>query len=285
MYYTSYEDLSDCLRRNAWKVPHDVELIVGVPRSGMIPALMLSELLGIRCTDLYTFTEGREAALGRRQKMLEGGKTGKVLVLDDTVYSGTEMRRVREKLEPMKWQYEFIFGCIYTDGRHAKEHVDLYFEDLWRPGEKRFYYEWNVLHHYEDRTIESMWDIDGLLCKNPPDDRNTAAYEAYLPEALPMVIPTTKVGALVTYRIEKYREVTEAWLRGQGVTYGALHMFPAPTREVRNKAANPAEYKAQIYRNAAWAKLFYESDAWQAERIQRMAGKPVWCYENGRMYV
>lgn len=52
MTYTTYEDLSNCIRRNVWKVPADVDLIVGVPRSGMIPALMLAELMNKRCADL-----------------------------------------------------------------------------------------------------------------------------------------------------------------------------------------------------------------------------------------
>ena len=71
MVYRSYEDLSSCLRRNLWKVPQDIDLIVGVPRSGMIPALMLAELMNKRCADIDAFIEEREMSCGGRQKLMQ----------------------------------------------------------------------------------------------------------------------------------------------------------------------------------------------------------------------
>ena len=284
MRYRSYEDLADCIRRKMWRVPSDVELIVGIPRSGMIPALMLAELLNKRCADLDAFIEGRQMSCGGRQRLMRGSGQGRVLVLDDTVFFGTAMRKARERLAPLADRYDLLFGCIYAEGMNAKQMVDIYFEDIYRTGEKTWLYEWNVLHHYAKKTQASMWDVDGLLCKDPPDDRNTEAYERYLPEAIPMIIPTTKVGALVTYRLERYRNVTEEWLRAQGVEYGHLMMFNAPDRDTRNRMLSPARYKAQIYGTTAWAGLFVESSELQAVRIHQLTGKPVFCYENGRMY-
>ena len=129
-----------------------------------------------------------------------------------------------------------------------------------------------------------MWDIDGLICKNPPMDKDLVAYEAYLPAAVPMIIPTTTIGALVTYRLEKYRTVTEQWLRQQGITWNRLVMFDAPDRNIRKTMMSAAEHKAMHYREASWAHLFVESDARQAERIYQLTSKPVFCYENGLVY-
>jgi uncharacterized HAD superfamily protein len=293
MVYTSYEDLSNCIRRNLWKVPQDVDLIVGVPRSGMIPALMLAELMNKRCATLDEFIDGREMSCGGRQRLMQetvateeqhiGRK--KVLVLDDTVFFGNAMRKARERLASLEGKYGIIYGCVYAEGRNAKEMVDLWLEDIWLPGEKMWLYEWNVLHHYGKKTHVSMWDIDGLVCKDPPDDRNTEAYEAYLPDAVPMVIPTTRVGAFVTYRLEKYRNVTEQWLHGHGIDYGLLFMFNAENRDMRNRTESPSQYKARLYREATWAHLFIESERRQAERIHQLTGKPVFCYENGQMYL
>jgi len=287
MVYRSYEDLSDCIRRNAWKVPADVDLIVGVPRSGMIPALMLAELLNKRCADLDTFVEGREMACGGRESLIRGEGVKKALVVDDTVYAGTAMRKAKERVQGCRRvkDTEVLFCTIYAEGRDAKGMVDIYFEDIWRPGEKMWLYEWNILHHYGKKTLSSMWDIDGLLCKDPPDDRNQERYESYLPNAIPMIIPTTTVGALVTYRLEKYRIVTEHWLKKHGVEYGQLLMFDARDRDERNRTMSPARYKAGLYGAASWAKLFIESEVRQAERIHELTGKPVFCYENGRMYL
>lgn len=284
MKYHSYQDLSDCIRRNVWKVPHDVDLIVGVPRSGMIPALMLAELLNKRCADLDGFIEGRVMQCGDRGRLMRKGTDGKVLVVDDTIYKGAELDKVRERLAPLSGQYQFLFAVIYAESAKAKDMVDICFEDTSCPGDQIFVKEWNALHLYKRHTGMSMWDIDGLLCKDPPNDKDKAAYEAYLPNALPMVLPTTKVGALVTFRIEPYRAVTEEWLRRYGVEYGRLVMFPAATREQRNRMMSPADFKAKQYAAAPWAKMFFESEAKQAERIFQMTRKPVFCYENGVFY-
>lgn len=284
MIYRTYEDLSDCIRRNIWKVPADVDLIVGVPRSGMIPAMMVAELLNKRCATLDDFVAGRVISCGDRERLMRSGMSNKVLVIDDTACLGHAMGIVRERTAPLRERYDILYASVYLDGADAKRIVDLYFEDLYT-GEGIYMYEWNALHHYPRKTRMSMWDIDGLVCKEPPSDRNQSAYEQYLPDAVPMIIPATKVGAFVTYRLEKYREVTERWLQRQGIRYIQLIMFNAKTREERNRRQESADFKAQQYAAATWAQLFYESDARQAERIHQLTGKPVFCYENGRMYL
>ena len=285
MVYRSYEDLADCLRRNAWKVPSDVGLIVGVPRSGMIPALMLAELLNRRCATLDDFVGGRVIQGGDRERLMRGGNPHKVLVIDDTTCLGHAMGIVRGRTAPLEGRYDITYASVYLDGEGAGRNVDLYFEDLYTPGDGIYLYEWNALHHYPRKTKVSMWDIDGLVCREPPRDRDQAAYERYLPEAIPMVVPTTRVGAFVTYRLEKYRAVTEEWLQRQGIRYGQLIMFDAQTREERNRREDSADFKARHYAAASWAMLFYESDARQARRIRELTGKPVFCYEDGRMYL
>ena len=287
MVYMSYEDMANCIRRNVWKVPKDVDLIVGIPRSGMIPALMIAELLNVRCATLDEFLYGMNMSCGGRGRLIRMGDVRRVLVLDDTVFLGNALRRVRKQVDEFVVRNEIsvIYGCVYAEGKYAKEMVSIYFEENYRPGEAWYFYEWNILHHYGKRTRAMMWDIDGLVCKDPPDDRDIESYEAYLPNAIPMIIPRTTIGAFVTYRMEKYRGVTEEWLRKQGIEYEHLLMHPADTRAQRKHDGSPAEYKAKIYREAQWAVLFVESSMHQAERIHQLSGKPVWCYENGRMYV
>lgn len=293
MIYTTYQDLSDCIRRNAWKVPADIDLIVGVPRSGMIPALMLAELLNKQCADLDAFLNGHIMSYGVRGNLSQNHvryaaampQQKKVLVIDDTVWAGNAINQARERLSSLAGQYDFIFCCVYAESENAKQMVDLYFEDTYRPGEKILFKEWNVLHLPQRRTKVSMWDIDGLLCKDPPDDSDTAAYEQYLPNAIPLIIPTTKIGALVTYRLERYRAVTEEWLHRHGIEYGQLVMFPSNDREERNHTQSPSRFKARQYAAATWAQVFYESETRQAERIYLLSSKPVFCYENGQMYI
>ena len=87
MNYTSIADMANTIRANIWKVPNDVCLIVGVPRSGMIAALLVGEFLHKPVIDLQGFLDGREPMSGSRGKHMRIG-TGRVLVLDDTLYTG-----------------------------------------------------------------------------------------------------------------------------------------------------------------------------------------------------
>ena len=275
--------MADTLRRGLWKVPYDVDMIVGIPRSGMIPALMLAELMNKRCADLDAFIGGREMSVGRRGGLMRRGTPGKVLIIDDSVASGNALLKVKDRLQSMEG-YTFLYACVYAESAEAIGMVDICFENIWQSGEKLYRKEWNILHLFPHLAKSGMWDIDSLLCKEPPNDKDTEAYEAYLAEAVPMVIPPTPVGAIVTYRLEKYREVTEAWLRRYGIEYRELVMFDAPDRVSRNKTISAGGYKGKVYAAARWAKLFYESDPHQAEVISKMSGKPCFCYEDGKMY-
>ena len=278
MQYFTYADMATAIRRNLWKVPSDIDLIVGVPRSGMIAALMLAETMNKRVADLDAFIAGQHMSSGGRGRNIRPGMPGKVLIIDDTVNQGVQMAKVRERLEPLKESYNFLFGCIYAEGRDAKAQVDLFLVDNYREGEDRWtLYEWNILHHYKSRSQAMIWDIDGLLCKEPPDERQTAAYEAYLPKAVPMIIPTTKIGMVCTYRLDKYRKQTEDWLRRHGIDYEQLVMAP-------NRHQDPAAFKAAAYRSDRW-QLFMESNDKQAARIHDLTGKPVYCYDTNRMYI
>ena len=283
MRYITYNDISATLRRNMHRLP-PLKLVVGVPRSGMIPAIMLAELLNIPCASLDDFLGGRTMSCGGRSAFMRNGEGGKILVLDDTVYYGTAMRRVRELTKGMDCRKDIIYGCVYAEGKGSRHMVDFCFEDAYDPRNRLILYEWNILHHYPAVTEASMWDIDGLVCRNPPDDHDTAAYERYLPDAIPLVVPTTRIGAFVTYRLERYRAVTEQWLCRHGIAYGGLVMFDAPDRDARDRACSPEAHKAKAYGSATWAKLFIESDPRQAELIFRTTGKPVYCFEDGRMH-
>ena len=37
-HYKSFSDLNSAIIRNLHKFPHDIDIVVGIPRSGMLPA-------------------------------------------------------------------------------------------------------------------------------------------------------------------------------------------------------------------------------------------------------
>ena len=288
MKYITLKDLSETIRKNIWKIPRDIDFIIGVPRSGMIAASIISSFLNMPLIDVNSYIHGLEPYGGHRLRHSNRNhkKTGKALVIDDTVWNGTAMRDVRAKLDGHK-ETKFIYMCIYLEGR-AHDLVDLYLEDV-RKYTNNFttivYYEWNIFQHNEVHTSKYLCDIDGFLCVDPPDERRESDYLRYISHATPLFLPQTKIGCLITYRLEKNREITEKWLEENGVRYDRLVMFDANTwHERKNSGISPEAFKSIFYTKHDEFDLFIESDQKQAMRIAEFTKKPVYCVETNCIF-
>ena len=287
MTYITLKDLSNNIRENLYKVPHDIDVIVGIPRSGMIVASIISEWLNVPLIDLYSFADGNVDGVGggRCQMFKKLNKSGKVLVVDDTVWSGGSKREAKDLLKKYKDQFEFIYLVAYLEGPSIGS-INIFLEDLrsYTHGFRDYVvYEWNLFNHYI--TCNYMFDMDGVLCIDPPDERNINEYEEYIKKATPLVIPTAPIGSVVTYRLNKYRDITKGWLESNNIKYKSLVMFDAESWKERNDSGiSSAEYKSKIYLNDRSAKCFIESDRIQAEQIYQLTNKPVYCYSNNILY-
>lgn len=289
MKYVTLNDLSETVRKNLWKIPRDIDFIIGIPRSGMIGAALISSYLNVPLIDINSFVAGLEPYGGLRLKYFTAShkKTNKVLVVDDTVYNGKAMDETKKKLAETNKNLEFVYMCIYLEGR-GENSVDFYLEDLRRYTENFttiVLYEWNIFQHHEGITINFLYDIDGVLCQDPPDERNESEYIEYIKNAKPLFIPRTKIGGIVTYRLLKNKEITEQWLKDNGIRYGELKMFNANSWEERNKSGiSSAKYKGDFYKQHKNYKLFIESSDSQARKIAEIAKKPVYCVETNKLY-
>lgn len=290
MKYITLREMNDAIRKNLWKIPRDIDFILGIPRSGVLAGSIIAEHLNCPMTDVDAFCSGAKPTGGARlrywkPKHATGRK--KVLVVDDTVWNGGSKTTARKKLEPYASDYEFIYLVVFLEGP-GESSVDIWLEDVrqYTNGfRETVLYEWNIVNHNENTMYASIYDIDGVLCLDPPDERNAVEYQRYIKDATPLFIPTPTVGAIVTYRLSSNAEVTKEWLGRQGVTYRRIEFFPADTWEERHASGiSPERYKADYYRNAGWAKLFVESDDAQARKIFEMTGKPVYCVGTNRMY-
>lgn len=288
MKYVSLSDLSDTIRKNIWKIPRDIDFVMGIPRSGMIAASIISSYLNVPLIDIESFLTGLEPYGGSRLDMFKRSHTPthKALVVDDTVFNGTSMNIVKNKLSAHK-EVEFVYMCVYLEGM-ASNAIDLYLDDL-REYTNNFknvvFYEWNIFQHYSTHTRSFLYDMDGVLCVNPPDERNEAEYLEYIKNAKPLFIPRSQLGGIVTYRLIKNKEITEKWLHDNGVSYGELIMFDANTWDERNRSGvTPEKFKSDFYKTHNNYSLFVESDNWQARRIWQMSNKPVFCVESNKLY-
>lgn len=277
--YRSVLSLNDTILRNINKVPHDIELIVGIPRSGMLPANLLALYLNKPYTDIDSFLENRIYSVGDRGEWITRTMNKKVLIIDDSINSGSAIKKNKDKINKYlknKEQYEIIFGVIYSNSINIDQ-VDLYFEIIDGPR----VFQWNIFHH-EEFVSHACYDIDGVLCPNPPVDDDGPQYLAYIRNAPLLFKPTHKIDTIVTCRLEKYRKVTEEWLRDNEIEYNSLHMLSFSTKEERIKWGKHGEYKGNIYKNSDNI-LFVESSMWEALDIVRTSHKPVFCTETFSM--
>lgn len=285
MKYITLDHLVSVIRKNLHRIPHDIDFVIGIPRSGTIVASIISEYLNVPLVDLDSFCRGVLPTGGGRLGLVNQREVSrKVLVVDDTVYNGTSMRKTKEKLKGFS-EYEFIYLVAFLEGSAVGE-VNVYLEDVRKDarGLGIVLYEWNVFNHYSFVSSRCMYDIDGVFCVDPPDERTGEQYVNYIKDAIPFIVPRVPVGQIVTYRLEKYRNITEEWLKKQGIRYSSLEMFPAMSWEERFRSGiSPEQMKADKYKKSN-SILFVESEDRQAREIYKLSGRPVLCIETNTLY-
>jgi uncharacterized HAD superfamily protein/orotate phosphoribosyltransferase len=277
MYYRNIADLNLIILKRLSVLPRDFDLIVGIPRSGMLPANLLALYLNKPYTDIDSFLNGHIYKAGERGQFFDVKDYRKILVVDDSIASGSAMLKCKERLKEYNSDFDLKFCAIYVIPGKEKM-VDYYFEVVPLPR----YFQWNVFNHTS--LEKACFDIDGVLCIDPTEEQNDDGekYLDFVLNAPPLYIPGSKIGTIVTSRLEKYREATEKWLAKNNVRYNELVMLDLPDKEARQRANSHAEHKAKTFMESQYV-LFIESSLGQALEINRITKKPVLCTENFEM--
>lgn len=277
MYYRNVKDLNNIILQRLSIIPRNLDLIVGVPRSGMLPANLLALYLNKPYTDIHSFLNGHIYKSGARSQFFDIAEFKNILVVDDSIASGSAMVEVKESLKHLNDKFNIKYCAIYVIPGKEKM-VDYYFETVPLPR----YFQWNILNH---TTLEkACFDIDGVLCADPLPEENDDGekYINFLLNAPPLFIPGSKIGTIVTSRLEKYRKETETWLAANNIKYNDLVMLDLPNMEARQRANNHGDHKAKAYLAKPYV-LFIESEYNQAVEINRITKKPVLCTANFEM--
>lgn len=277
MYYRTISNMNEIILKRLNILPKDFDLIIGVPRSGMLPANLLALYLNKPFTDIHSFLNGHIYKAGARGQFFDIKDYKKVLVVDDSIASGSAMIEVKENLKHLEADFSISYCAIYVIPGKEKM-VDYYFEVVPLPR----YFQWNIFNH--TALEKACFDIDGVLCVDPTDDQNDDGpkYIDFILNAPPLFIPGAKIGTIVTSRLEKYRKETETWLAKNKVKYNELVMLDLPDMAARQKANSHGDFKASVYMSKPYV-LFIESNLHQAIQINQIAKKPVLCTENFEM--
>lgn len=278
MEFRSFSDLTDLVRDRVHEIPGDVELVVGVPRSGMLPASLIALILNRPLQDLESFLRGETATSGTTRPILQLGSVesvGRVLVVEDSISSGRSIEAVKSRVSARYPDLKPIYLAVYA-APHTKHFVDIHFDTCPHPRA----FEWNLLNSWV--CAEGAFDLDGVFCADPSDADNDDGpnYRRFLASAQQIRLPGQRLHRIVTSRLEKYRSETEDWLGRAGISYDHLDMLNGVTAEERREKRLHAPFKASVYAGDQSAKLFVESDPVQAAEIAKLSGKPVVDFKN-----
>lgn len=270
------QDLANDTMELIPQIPSDLVGVIGIPVSGMIPAAYLSRML---CLPLFSY-DHKEGIVhvgdGRRSRSMLA-KDGKYLVVDDTVYTGAEMQKVRTAMKQM--DVETIFAVVYTK---KPEETDLH--AVHAPGSVIL--EWNIFNSASlaGKTLMPecvggiATDFDGIICEEPAvsDFRQPDEFQYWLANARPQYIPRKhEIPLVVSFRIEPWRAVTEQWMKKWGVRARELVLHPAQTIQERERDKNRVrDLKARVFRESKCS-IMFESDEQQARIIAEASGKTV----------
>jgi hypothetical protein len=257
----------------ASKLPKGIAGIVGIPRSGMIPAATMATILHVPLLELTDCTCWNSRTASSRGHLLRE-RHGPLVVVDDTVYSGAAITRARAIMRGK----QAIFSAVYVHPAKEKT-VDVFGELLPPP----HFLEWNFPNHGPywgaySAELAGIYrkgvasDIDGV-CVHDEDSGG----ELGKPYLAPRVC---ECPLLITGRAEKWRKLTEDQLNDHGIRWTRLEMLPNgmnPTWQ------NCALHKALVFRESECG-LFIESCPLQAELINHLSKRPVICPRTEKVY-
>jgi orotate phosphoribosyltransferase len=268
MNFRSIADLrSDIKNYLLPNLPRDVGMVYGIPRSGLLPASIIATALGV---DLGMV--GGPPLNGVRKDLFVLPKGTKSLLVDDSIFGGGAMRSALSV-----FRRECYTCAIYAHPK-SKHMVNFYAVEL--PGPR--FFEWNFTGI--KATEDYMFDMDGVICEDPRVfDDDGSKYQAEIKRVKPLYLPQTKIKAICTNRIERWRPETEAWLKQHGVVYGQLIMQPFATAVERRNQSDPGKYKAAHYSKSD-ATVFVESHDRQASTIASESKKPVLSIESMKLF-
>ena len=277
--FVTIDDLNRACQQILQKLDNTkISAVLGIPRSGVIPASIIACYLGV---PLISFDETHETiCLGNGARKLANPTGGAVLVVDDTCVNGIQMTKSKPYCPS-----DSIFVAPFCTTK-GKDFVDIFGETLEAP---QHFLEWNFFSN-EQFLKKSLFDMDGVLCEDVPSEieNDERAYKKHIKNVpaiqhrCPRVSPCM---AIVTGRLEKYRKVTEQWLKKNDIKYGQLVMYQG-TKEERDNlfTATVAKYKADFFEQSA-ATIFVESDPKQARKIgQQAICKKVLCPLDRKVY-
>jgi hypothetical protein len=251
LYYRSVDDLNRLVRTAAPRLPGDIDLIVGIPRSGLLVANLLALHMHVPMATLGGFARGEVLDVGSRFARRPAALR-KVLVVDDSVSSGAQLRAARDRLAGK--DVPLLFAAAYCTPE-ALSLVDFAFEVLPQPRA----FEWNILNGELLRSACVALDAISAGGRDGP-----AQHFQY------------PVAHVVSTAPEARRAEIQAFLEKRSVACSRLWLAPD------GFAINAAAHLADVYRRSG-AQILIVDDLATACRVADVSGRAVFAVETMQM--
>jgi len=259
----------------AGNLPVDITGVVGIPRSGMLPASVIATHLHL---PLGEFNNGRInwLANGWRSQQLRPGE--KLLFIDDTVYNGHTLSRVRNVFGD-----EHVYACVYARPQTAIKSI---FDICYRLVPFIHFLEWNLIngclangevtYHLKSIIRDGIGcDFDGVIVH----DEMTKGV-LHTPYLIPKRSP---VPLVITGRGVDEMEPTLQLIAKYKINIRQIIMRPL---HVPNNLYDIAKWKASVFKQFPNLGVYVESSAYQSQIIAEEleeTGQYVLCIEDGHL--
>jgi hypoxanthine phosphoribosyltransferase len=253
------------------------QMIIGVARSGLLPATQLACLLHLPMMSV-SVSDAIPLNLGAGVRGMEMNRKGitRALLVDDSCVSGNTLNNVRAKLAQHLPGVEIATMAVYCDSEALKK-IDLPLVHAPMP----HFFEWNWSNSF---LIPRMAvDLDGLLCPDPPEQvaANPQEYIEWMKNVKPNQFRFNRrpVPAIITMRPEDTRDITVDWLQKHRIYYDELYCWPGGLSDTRRHDYNEAvHWKAQVLRELKGRRgiqIYVDSHRKLAADIARAAGPGI----------
>lgn len=258
MQYRSLNNLTTAIRAHLHEIPK-VDVVVGIPRSGMIAASIIATMSDQRLAGANELIEKAWRSSLHSGRWTAVVSADSILLVDDSISGGETMTRVLADLHTACPNAKITTLACYR--KPWSPAVDISFETVEAPR----VFEWNWYRHPFVKT--AVLDIDGVI--------STQTYPGQRELGKPLFIPKYKVLALATGRREEERAGTEAWLSRHNVHYEKLFMstelWHAPATKIRAIQETGVNWMV-------------ESGPKQAKHIAEYTRKSVLCIDSSTMF-
>lgn len=271
--YVTNEELCTIIRQNLYKIPHDIDGVICIPRGGLFVGTIIAEFLHKPVYTIETFLCNNVEIKLERERNIPKTNFNHYIVVDDSISSGKSFETVHKQLNSLPYRFSYI-ACV-----GAKEDMPNCDIILSVVPEFRLF-ELNFFH--TSWTRQCIFDIDGVLCPNPGYgvDLNENEYIEHLINVKPLIPIRFGVKALCTHRLSKYYDITSKWLNNHNITYEMLYMLDFNSTEEKLRNLNSDTFrlmKTIVYNEYPDALMFVESDYNEAVSIYENTHRPVLC--------